>query len=511
MTDTNPSGLQTTQQIPPQALLGDRVMLAAIALSGIAAVVLGLQFVDTGLAIGASLFLLGVAGLAYAACKGTMVSRLVLVFVLVSLVVLQIQLARGMIELHFGIFVTLALLLVYMDWIPIVFAAALFALHHVVFDRLQAAGLGVYCTTEPDFLRILLHATYVVIQTALEVVLAVGMGRTARQGAELVTLVSCVDRADGIALGVAHLKVTSPVALALQTALARMDGAVSAVREASLNIETAGNEIAAGNQDLSYRTEEQASSLEETAASMEELTSTVKQNADNARQANQLAVSAASVAVRGGSVVAQVVDTMGAINTSSRKIVDIIGVIDGIAFQTNILALNAAVEAARAGEQGRGFAVVASEVRSLAQRSAAAAKEIKVLIGDSVDKVEEGSKQVAEAGRTMDEIVGSVKRVTDIMAEIEAASKEQALGIEQVNQAITQMDQVTQQNAALVEEASAAARSLQEQAGSLAEVVGVFQLGGTEARVQAHSSLALPESSRPKQMASRAALGLTQR
>ncbi|WP_411885846.1 methyl-accepting chemotaxis protein [Polaromonas sp. YR568] len=251
---------------------------------------------------------------------------------------------------------------------------------------------------------------------------------------------------------------------------------ISQIRQASGTIATASSEIAAGNHDLSSRTEEQASSLEETAASMEELTSTVKQNADNARQANQLAVSASSVAVKGGSVVAEVVGTMGAINASSRKIVDIIGVIDGIAFQTNILALNAAVEAARAGEQGRGFAVVAAEVRNLAQRSAAAAKEIKTLIGDSVDKVEEGSKQVAEAGRTMDEIVDSVKRVTDIMAEITAASQEQTAGIEQVNQAITQMDQVTQQNAALVEEAAAAASSLQEQAGELSQVVSVFQL-----------------------------------
>jgi methyl-accepting chemotaxis protein len=251
---------------------------------------------------------------------------------------------------------------------------------------------------------------------------------------------------------------------------------VGEVRVGTDTMATASAEIAQGNMNLSSRTEQQASSLEETAASMEELTSTVKQNADNARHANQLAMSASSVAVKGGSVVSQVVDTMGSINASSRKIVDIIGVIDGIAFQTNILALNAAVEAARAGEQGRGFAVVAAEVRNLAQRSAAAAKEVKTLIGDSVDKVEEGSKQVAEAGKTMDEIVDSVKRVTDIMAEITAASQEQTSGIEQINQAITQMDQVTQQNAALVEEAAAAAASLQEQAGSLSEVVSVFKL-----------------------------------
>ena len=284
---------------------------------------------------------------------------------------------------------------------------------------------------------------------------------------------------------------TGQLMQALKDMNASLATIVGNVRQGTDIIATASSQIAAGNQDLSSRTEQQASSLEETAASMEELTSTVKQNADNARQANQLAVSASSVAVRGGAVVAQVVGTMGAINTSSKKIVDIIGVIDGIAFQTNILALNAAVEAARAGEQGRGFAVVAAEVRNLAQRSAAAAKEIKTLIGDSVEKVEEGSRQVQEAGKTMDEIVGSVRRVTDIMAEIEAASREQTQGIEQINQAITQMDQVTQQNAALVEEAAAAAASLQEQASGLSQVVSVFRLE-SEDRQLASSSFHSP-------------------
>ena len=251
---------------------------------------------------------------------------------------------------------------------------------------------------------------------------------------------------------------------------------VSQVRRNSDSIATGSREIAQGNADLSQRTEEQASSLEETASSMEELTSTVKQNAENARQANQLAVGASDVAVKGGDVVKQVVTTMNGISESSKKIADIIGTIDGIAFQTNILALNAAVEAARAGEQGRGFAVVATEVRNLAQRSAAAAKEIKELITDSVSKVDAGSQLVDDAGRTMDEIVTSVKRVTDIMGEITAASQEQSSGIEQVNQAITQMDEVTQQNAALVEEAAAAAESMQEQAQNLAQAVSVFRL-----------------------------------
>ena len=251
---------------------------------------------------------------------------------------------------------------------------------------------------------------------------------------------------------------------------------VTRIKASTDSIVVASVQIAAGNQDLSSRTEQQASSLVQTAASMDELTGTVKQNADNARQANQLARSASDVAARGGSVVSQVVDTMASINASSRKIVDIIGVIDGIAFQTNILALNAAVEAARAGEQGRGFAVVASEVRSLAQRSANAAKEIKGLIEDSVGKVDAGSALAGEAGRTMEEVVGSVKRVTDIIGEITAASHTQALGIEHINQAIMQMEQVTQQNAALVEEATAATQSLKDQAGSLSQVVATFKL-----------------------------------
>ena len=260
---------------------------------------------------------------------------------------------------------------------------------------------------------------------------------------------------------------------------------VGQVRSGTETIGTASREIAAGNIDLSSRTEMQASSLEKTASAMEELTSTVKQNADNAREANQLASAASDVAIKGGKVVSEVVHTMSSIDASAKKIVDIIGVIDGIAFQTNILALNAAVEAARAGEQGRGFAVVASEVRNLAQRSAGAAKEIKMLIDDSVEKVGAGTKLVGQAGVTMDEVVASVRRVTDIMSEIANASQEQSAGIEQVNHSIIEMDSMTQQNAALVEEAAAAAQSLQDQAAELSRVVSIFKLVEGEERVTA--------------------------
>nr|WP_315215313.1 methyl-accepting chemotaxis protein [uncultured Duganella sp.] len=296
---------------------------------------------------------------------------------------------------------------------------------------------------------------------------------------DAVSKVASGDLSQTIALGPND---TGSVLAAVQRMQSSLSDVVSSVRRDSDAVSTAAGEISAGNSDLSSRTEQQASALEETASSMEELTSTVRQNADNARQANVLAIAASDMAVKGGAVVEQVVGTMASISDASRKIVDIISVIDGIAFQTNILALNAAVEAARAGEQGRGFAVVASEVRNLAQRSASAAKEIKVLIDNSVERVDLGTRLATDAGGTMSEVVGSVRRVTDVIGEIMSASQEQSEGIEQVNQAIISMDNVTQQNASLVEQAAAAAESLRDQAGSLVRAVSVFKIRPQDAR-----------------------------
>ena len=454
----------------------DLIMLVTLAAFSADAMAIGQYYGSLGLATGVSLALLALGGFTYASAAGTLASRLVLALAVSSSVALHIHLGRGTLEFHFGVFVTLALLLVYRDWRPIVATAAFFAVHHVAFDRMQAAGMGVYCTPEPNFLKIVMHAAYVVLQTALEIWIALRMAALAKQGDELTALVQEVEADGQISLDLAHVGASTGRAVALKQALGRVQQTLLQVRASAGNVNTASDEIATGNHDLSARTEQAASSIQETASAMEQLTATVRNSADSARQANQLAASAAEVAQRGGAVVSQVVSTMDEINHSSKKISDIIGTIDGIAFQTNILALNAAVEAARAGEQGRGFAVVASEVRSLAQRSAEAAREIKGLIVASVERVEAGSKLVADAGQTMDEIVGSVKRVSDVIGEISTASGEQSDGIGQVGVAITQLDQMTQQNAALVEESTAAAESLRQQAQRLNEALAGFRL-----------------------------------
>ena len=454
----------------------DGILLLTLATAAVAAAAIGHYFGALGLALAVATGVLGLGAVVFFTMRGTTTSRLVLAACLSAMVALHIHLGRGTTEFHFGVFVTLALLLVYRDWRPIVLSAGFFALHHVVFDRLQAAGFGVYCTPDASLLKVVMHAAYVVVQSGLEVFVALRMRQVAEQGRELQELVAAAGTEGTVSLDLDHIQVKSEGALALKQVFARMHASLAGVRRSSASIQAVSAEIASGNQNLATRTEQQASALQETAASMEELGSTVTQNADNARQANQLALGASLVAIKGGEVVGQVVDTMKGINDSSKKIADIISVIDGIAFQTNILALNAAVEAARAGEQGRGFAVVASEVRSLAQRSAEAAKEIKSLISASVERVEQGTTLVDKAGETMTEIVASIKRVTDIMGEISNASSEQSAGVAQVGQAVTQMDRTTQQNAALVEASASAADSLRAQAQHLVEAVAVFKL-----------------------------------
>ncbi|MBP6898599.1 MAG: chemotaxis protein [Burkholderiaceae bacterium] len=467
---------------PPSSLSlsasADRLMYLAVLASLLFGVGVGLHYeqLATALLVGG-----GIAALASAAqfmMAGTLGSRLVMAMSLMASVALHIQLGRGTLEFHFGVFVTLGLLLVYRDWRPIVAAAGLIAVHHIAFDRLQAAGVGVYCMAQADFAKVLLHAGYVVVQAGFGIHMALLMRHNATAGAEMARMVEHMggQGSEQLALDVDRLPATTRQAQALQQALLRLNQALSQVAQSAGSIGIASSEIASGSVDLSQRTEQTAGSLQQTASAMQQLTATVRQSADAASQANQLAGAASSVARKGGEVVGQVVSTMEQIHQSSQKIADIIGTIDGIAFQTNILALNAAVEAARAGEQGRGFAVVAAEVRSLAQRSAGAAREIKSLIGASVERVSSGTELVQQAGTTMGEIVAGIQRVSDIIGEISAAAGEQSAGIGSVNHAVVQLDGMTQQNAALVEQSAAAAESLKDQAAQLGGVIARFRL-----------------------------------
>jgi methyl-accepting chemotaxis protein len=468
----------------------DRLML--VILWGLFIMALGLSAMhDTlrwALWIGLPAALLPTAMIVYHG--GTRVTASTVAVALMVFSGLHIHQGGGINELHFGIFVLLAFLLCYRDWVVVVVAAATIAVHHLSFNYLQELGFGVRCMTEPGFARVLVHAAYVVVESAVLCFLAVMSRREALQAGELTFGVAGLSRG---APGTIDLRqpahaATSKTGQALHDMIGTLHGALEQVQTGVGAIAGASREIASGNVDLSQRTEHQAGALQGTVASMEALTERVRQNGDNARLANQLAISASGVAVSGGEVVERVVETMASINESSKKIVDIISVIDGIAFQTNILALNAAVEAARAGEQGRGFAVVASEVRNLAQRSAAAAKEIKTLIGDSVGRVETGTALVSTAGTTMGEIVASVERVTGIIGQISAASQEQEGDIGRINLALSDVDAVTRQNATLVEQAATASQSLQEQADSLAAVVATFTLdaaGRPRARIGA--------------------------
>ena len=436
--------------ISSQALISDRVMAAALVLGAIASIAIAQEFGQMGLALVASGLISAIGLGAWMLSPASLLSRLAFAFALTAMVALHIDLGRGTIEFHFGVFVVLGLLLMYSDWRPILLGAGLVAVEHLVTDRLQAAGVDVYCTTSPSVLKVLMHAAYVILQTGAEIYMTVWMSRAAREA--------------------------TASAVALNDTLEQLRAALATTQESAAHIEAASSEIASGNADLSQRTEQSASQLQRAASSMEQLTSTVRNSAESAAGANRLATSAAKVAERGGDVVREVISKMEDITTSSRRIADIIGVIDGIAFQTNILALNAAVEAARAGEQGRGFAVVATEVRSLAQRSATAAREIKSLINASVENVDAGSRLVNDAGATMHEIVSGIRDVATIIDEISRSATAQSAGIVSIHDTVTDLDRMTQQNSTLVEKSAAAAESLHVQAGRLTAVFSSFSL-----------------------------------
>ncbi|CAN5347241.1 hypothetical protein BH10PSE17_BH10PSE17_19900 [soil metagenome] len=456
-------------------------MLCTLVGAALAALAIAQFYGDVLLASVCGAAAVAVGALVFWGCRGTPISCAVLTLSNVALVILHIQLGRGTIEFHFGVFVLLGLLMVYQNWRPVVLTAVAFVVHHFLFDRLQAWGFGFYCTTDPGILKQVMHGIYVATQTGVEIYVLVRLRLATLEGAELSALVRRIDQPQRLHLDVSGIDVASPTAVMLKSVIGKMNAAMNEVDRVAGSIKASSFEIASGNVDLNQRTEEQASSLQQTAASMEELTTTVRKSAETAGTANALAGSASSAAVDGGNAVNKVVTTMTDISESSRRIADIISVIDGIAFQTNILALNAAVEAARAGEEGRGFAVVAAEVRQLAQRSATAAKEIKTLVGDSVSRVDAGMQLVGEAGTTMGTIVEQAKRVSELIGEMASHADHQAAGMTQVGQAVSQLDVMTQQNASLVEQSSAAAESLKDQALRLNEVVERFALSGTVA------------------------------
>ena len=406
---------------------------------------------------------------------GTLITRLFNAAAIGLFCALHIQQALGMTEIHFGIFVFMAFLVIYGDWRVILTAALVIALHHFSFDALQELGVGVFCFAKPDLSILLIHAGYVVIEAVVLSMIAVQLHQDRIQEAELMDYTNSLTGTPGyINLRDYNIKPVSQAGGALQEMINALHDAIRQVSQGVESITIASTEIAGGNADLAQRTEAQAGALEKAATSMSTLMVSVKNNTDSALQANVLAHSTSTIASKGNDVVSEVVRTMGFITNSSKKIVDIISIIDNIAFQTNILALNAAVEAARAGEQGRGFAVVASEVRNLAQRSASAAKEIKTLILDSVDQIDVGSKLVDEAGQNMQNILASVEQVLEIIESIADSSQEQSSGIQKTGQAMDEMEVMTQQNAALVEEVATAAGSMHEQTEQLNAVVAMF-------------------------------------
>lgn len=467
-----------------QAALGgiarwaDMAMLLTLLCSAAAAVAIGVHYYALTLVLIVVAVLVAAGAAVFAVARGTRLSGLVLTTANVGMVVLHIQLSHGTTEFHFGVFVLLGLLLVYRDWRPLVFAAALFAVHHILFDRLQAFNFPFYCTSSADLARVVLHAVYVVVQTGIEIVLALQLRRAAVEGAELSALVAQVDSGERICLDVEDVAVSVPTAVALKAAIARMATAMSEVRTAAMAVEDAASEIASGSIDLSERTERQAWDVQQTATSMQQIHAAVQSAAQTAGEANALAGETSDAVTQGGDAVGRVVETMDGISASADRIAEITGLIDSIALQTHILSLNASVEAARSGEAGRGFSVVATEVQQLAHRTSTAARQIRTLIGESSACVEQGRQQVAAAHGGMTHIVTKARRVSELIRRISSSTEQQAAGVGHVGEAVAEIDNTTRQNAALVEESAAAAESLKSQASRLNAVVDRFNLSG---------------------------------
>ncbi len=475
-----PSSATHPEPVADHAGLGrDRIVLAAIGAVFAGAVAYGVVYDGVGLALGVGLLLMAVAFGISQVGRGGRLSQVALPALGMAMVGLMIHVARGHAEAHFAVFAFMAVTVTYRAVLPVIVAAATIAVHHLSFNFFQAWGWGPVCFTEPGLMRVVEHALYVVAEAAVLVLLARRAAADERVGLQLEHIASQLVAADG-SVDFTRIAVAEPerVTRQLLNALAKVERTVAEVRQGAFEINTAAVEIANGSMDLSSRTETSAGQLQQTASSVEQLSGTVAQTAASAATASQLVGDASQRAERGGAVVQSVVQTMDGIHGSSRRIADIIGTIDGIAFQTNILALNAAVEAARAGEQGRGFAVVAAEVRNLAQRSGEAAREIKALIQASVEQVEAGSQRVGEAGSAMQEIVKAVGDVRAVIDEIATAAAEQSQGLRAVNGAVAEIDGVTQQNAALVEQSAAAATSMREQAARRTAAVSGFKLAG---------------------------------
>ena len=465
---------EVQQSMRAQGKRADLTVLGILALGACGAMALGGLNGPWMMATVLAWALFGIGMAAYRISPGSVMSRCVLAVCGMWMVALHIQLSMGLTELHFGVFVFLAFLMVYRDWLPIVVAAGTIAVHHVLFDRLQLMGLPVICMTEPNFGRVLLHAGFVVVQTGVEVAIALRMNAEAKESAELRAL--CLPDASGqLSLDVKDKPVHSKTAQAVQAAFARMHHVVSEAHAAAEAVLQACANISRDNMHLGQRSDTAVSQLQQTAASMSAIRSSAHHSAQEAGTAKAVASEATTSAHACGNVVRDVVATMDAIHASARQIGDIVGLIDSIAFQTNILALNAAVEAARAGEQGKGFAVVATEVRALAQRSAHAAQEVRALIAQSLEHASQGATLVGNAGHSMQALVEQAKRVATLVEAITSAAHEQATQLQQASEAVQHVDTLTQENAALVLESSTAADALVVQAQRLSHLVTGFR------------------------------------